>query len=165
MRKLYKNKNFELVRSLASQYWCGTDSFQILTPYFIDCLRNDTENLYNKFLGANEEIAVIFQEGQPYENLDDMKHDYLTNNTLRISTDFNDSKLFGKECNLKNRAVHDFLHIILDAKFTFEGELKVFKHTAKLMSPDFKKVLFSEYVMQTAYTVHFGEFPEQKIIL
>ena len=129
--RLYKKKNEQEVKNNAILYFRGKDRTNELSKYFIDSLNNEVESLFNRFV--NSTTNVFFVDGQPYENVQDMKKDLFENNTLLISKDFNDSPIFTKSNNLKNRALHDFLHCLLDAPFTYEGEKKVCKYTLNII--------------------------------
>jgi hypothetical protein len=86
---------------------------------------------------------------------------------MKISADFNDSRLLPGKLNLQFRAVHDYLHYVLQAPFTAEGEIQVYGLQKKLhCSAIGQQILFSEVVLQACYCEYFGKFAEfQKVVL
>lgn len=112
-------------------------------------------------------VDVRFQDGNPYENVDQLSKDIRGNGIMLISRDHNDSKLLGDEVNLMFRAIHDYLHYVLQAPFNAEGEIKVYKLQKKLHESEIsKQILFSEVVLQACYAEYFGKFAEvQKVVL
>lgn len=164
MQKLYKNKTAKEILKLAKIYDSAKDETSKLSPEFISDLNQVIDTLYHRFVLSS--CKVEFVDGQPYETLIEMQTDFFKKGILKISKDFNDSPIFEKEQNLYNRAFHDYLHCILDAKFTFEGEKRVYEATCNFLNSEFHAVLYSEFVLQTASTVyHGGKFPVQKIVL
>lgn len=132
------------------------------------------ENLGDKLFSkedietANFSVAeyLIFVDFEPYQNLEEMSID-IANGQFLVSGLNNDSKLLPGDLNLMFRAVHDYLHYILQQPFGFAGEYKVYqaqKHMHK--SRIGRQILFSEVVLQAAYCEYFGTFaPTQKIVL
>lgn len=160
--KLYKKKNETEVKNNSAIYERGKDRTLELQKEFIESLNRHIEDLYWRFPDAS--ANVIFCDGQPYETVEEMSEDFFRNQTLKVSTDHNDSPIFTKCGNLYNRALHDYLHCILGAPFTYEGEKRVYEATIKMLPPRFHKILYSEFVLQTAYTVNHGNFPVQKVV-
>lgn len=117
--------------------------------------------------GIHERMFISFVDYDPYENLIQLTNDIHENDRLLISSLHNDSKLMPGDLNLKFRAVHDFLHYILQQPFDYLGEYKVFQaqkhiHKSKLR----RQILYSEVVLQAAYCEYFGKFVDnQKIVL
>jgi hypothetical protein len=61
------------------------------------------------------------------------------------------------------RAVHDACHIDTLADFSFRGELIAYSYQASRMNdPIHRSILFSEVVLQTAYIVTKGDFPQEQ---
>lgn len=138
------------------------DNFNSLKPWEILQFQDEVEQAYTKV-----PIRVEYVTGQPYASHVELTQDIETNKVMRVSTDFNDSKLMPGDLNLKFRAVHDWLHYVLQAPFTAEGEIKVYKiqkkhHSIGLM----QDILFSEVVLQACFAEHFGYFAtSQKLVL
>jgi hypothetical protein len=149
------------IASNANYYLRGKDRFNELTSDQIESLRNTTNEL---FVLYGLDRVVKFVDYQPYENVLQMSTWYYCNNELLISNQFNDSDLFGSDSNLKFRAVHDFLHILLNQPFGYEGECKVYEVQKLAYSQDLHKVLYSEICLQAAYVDYYGNFPTQKIV-
>lgn len=110
-------------------------------------------------------VMVEYVTGQPYSSHHELTKD-ISNGFMRISRDHNRSKLLPGKLNLEFRAIHDYLHYVLQAPFTAEGELSVFEVQSKLHNYFGKKLLHSEVVLQGCYYEYFGTFAEtQKIVL
>jgi hypothetical protein len=61
------------------------------------------------------------------------------------------------------RAVHDACHIDTLADFSFRGELIAYSYQASRMNdPIHRSILFSEVILQAAYTVTNGRFPQEQ---
>lgn len=86
---------------------------------------------------------------------------------LKVSTLHNESKFLTPDENLQFRAIHDYLHYVLNQPFTFEGEVNVYKAQKFLHTTDIgKKILYSEVVLQAAYCHVTGKFADvQKVII
>jgi hypothetical protein len=85
---------------------------------------------------------------------------------IPVSPDGTDCPYFDRRTNLRFRAVHDYHHFISEFDFSLMGEIKAFKHISSMVeSVVAKQILFSEIVLQAAYTHQYGEFPAQKIVL
>lgn len=140
------------------------DSFHLIHP---DIKRSFRENVDRAFKALPSTITIDFVDGQPYENHLELTTDIRYLKRLRVSKDYNDSPLLPGILNLQFRAIHDFLHYILQAPFDAMGELRVF-NTQKKFHPEEieQKILFSEVVLQACFKEHFGKFPEvQKVVL
>lgn len=162
--EFYKKESKNEIIKYASIYNKDIDSTHLLSDSFIKELAEETTHLFKIFVGNYTE--VIFEDGQPYDNVVEMQNDFFGKGILRISKDFNESPIFDKETNLLNRALHDYLHCRLSAPFTYEGEKKVFEATCLMMGKKFHSVMFSEFVLQTASTCAAnGQFPVQKVVL
>lgn len=160
----YKKESKSEILKYASIYNKGIDSTHLLSDSFIKELNSEVNYLFNRFV--NKSAEVIFEHGQPYDSVYEMQKEFFGKGILRISKDFNESPIFDKETNLKNRAIHDYLHCLLSAPFTYEGEKKVFESTCLMMDKKFHSIMFSEFVLQTASTCAAnGKFPIQKTVL
>ncbi|MGB7444474.1 MAG: hypothetical protein WA919_25700 [Coleofasciculaceae cyanobacterium] len=86
---------------------------------------------------------------------------------LMITTQFNESDLFGSEVNLIFRAIHEVHHLKLNVGFDWEGEFATAVHLISLTDNLlFKQILFSETIGQVAVRMHTGRFPyPQKVVL
>jgi hypothetical protein len=155
-----KNENY--IRKNALIYSRYKDKFSSLTSLELEQFQNEVEQAFTKV-----PVKVEFVAGQPYANHKELTQDIEGNKVMLISTDFNDSKLLPNNLNLKFRAVHDWLHYVLQTPFTTEGEIKVYKiqkkhHKVGLM----QDILFSEVVLQACFCEYFGSFaPAQKLVL
>lgn len=115
-------------------------------------------------------LNVEFVSYDPYKSLQELSKDIKDNGKLLVSSLNNDSRLLPGNLNLKFRAVHDYLHFKHQLEFNYHGEREVYKlqktlYYAKYYSL-FKKMLYSEIVLQTAYKEYFGKFAEkQKVII
>ena len=160
--RLFKKKNEQEVKTNSAIYVRGKDRTSSLSPDFISELNGKIDSLFNSFVKSS--VNVCFVNGQPYNDLKEMQDDFFNKGRLLVSLDHNESPIFDKVSNLKNRAFHDYLHCILDAPFTYEGEKRVYKATCNFIPVKFHKILYSEFVLQTAYTVNHGNFPVQKVV-
>jgi len=156
--------NEQYIRKNAIVYERYRDEFNTLSPEEIMEFRSETANAFNR-IPVN--INVQFVDGQPYEALEELTFDIRFNKQIRISSDHNESRLLGIERNLEFRATHDYLHFILQAPFTTEGEIKVYHLQKKLYATELsRQILFSEVVLQACYCEYFGKFAShQKVIL
>lgn len=155
-------KTSEYIRRNALIYERYKDNFDHIEWVELNQFRLEVEQAFN-----NIPCKVLYVTGQPYENVEQLTNGIKTANLLRVSEDFNDSRLLPGELNLKFRAVHDYLHYVLQQPFTAEGEIKVYKLQKRLhCSAIGKRILFSEVVLQACYAEYFGVFaPQQKVIL
>lgn len=156
--------NQQYIKKNAIIYERYKDEFNTLSPFEIVEFRNEVERAY---AAIPKTVDVQFVSGQPYDSVEELTWDIRLNKRMRISSDHNESRLLGDDCNLKFRAVHDFLHYILKAPFTAEGEILVY-HMQKKFHPSelSKRILFSEVVLQACFCEYFGKFAEfQKVVL
>jgi hypothetical protein len=155
-----------LMKGNAIKYMRYKDQFDTLAKEDIEQYRRDVENAYER-INAFQGATILFVEGQPYKNLEELTVDIFEWETMKISKDNNDSVLLPGDLNLKFRAVHDHLHYLLQQEFDFAGEYKVYQaqknmHKSKIG----KQILYSEVVLQAAYCEYFGRFADkQKIVL
>jgi hypothetical protein len=115
-------------------------------------------------------ITLDYVPGQPYEFYETMRDSMLGDApTLLISTDFNESPLWGPTLNLLFRAMHDIDHVMFGFDFSFQGEVEVFRHSWRHHHHGDKRlwqqVLFSEVVAQAAVKETYGDFPAQKFVV
>ena len=103
----------------------------------------------------------------PYNSYEDMIKDIIHNNRLVTYIGGTDS-VWDEETNIRLRTIHDWAHYMAHANFTFEGELSTWRWCAgpmvKCMSDTVRSILFSEIVLQAAYTLAVGKFPTQKLV-
>ena len=99
-------------------------------------------------------------------DLEEVKRKYVETGVLSISSLHNDSELLPGSINLAFRVWHDFVHIQFNYPFDYEGEYNTWKVQSKGLSYLARQVLYSEIVLQTAYSLHNGFFPKkQKVVL
>lgn len=152
----------DYIRHKAIIYERYKDKFNELTALQIADFRSEIVNAF-KFIPH----GVQWVEGQPYASVEELTIDIINGNRMRISVDYNDSALLPGELNLKARAVHDWVHYILQAPFTAEGEIRVYGFQRQFHHSQLsKQILFSEVVLQACYAEYFGKFaPVQKVVL
>lgn len=157
-------KTVDYIRKNAIIYERYKDQFDTLTEEQINVFREEVQEAFRKI---PKSIQIEFCSCQPYETADQMFVDIRNNKQLRISSQNNDSKLLPGNLNLEFRAVHDYLHYVLQAPFGAIGEIAVFKLQLKHHESHVsKQILFSEVVLQACYFEHFGKFSDkQKVIL
>lgn len=110
-------------------------------------------------------IRVYYVDFEPYENVTELTND-VEKQMLCVSTLNNTSPLFTPDMNLRFRAVHDYDHAITGAGFDFWGEYYTYTQWHKRTdNPVIHKLLFSEIVLQAAYKIEYGYFPEQKAVI
>jgi len=151
----------EEIKANAIFYEITPDRLKELSVKEINEIRMITNEVYDVYLGG---INVVFVKGQPYKNLSELSNDYQKNDRIKVSRDFNNSRLFGRDCNLKFRAVHDYYHILLDEEFNYAGESSVYETQKTLYPEKYHKILYSEIVLQAAYFTYYNEFSNQKIV-
>lgn len=157
--------NTDYIQNKAIIYERYKDDFDKLTEEQIDTFRKEVEEAF--FLRVYMSVNVVYVKGQPYKDHHELTSDIKVRKRLQISSDHNDSRLLPGEFNLQFRAVHDYLHYILQAPFTAVGEIQVYNLQKKLHESEIsKQILFSEVVLQACYQEHFGRFaPIQKVVL
>lgn len=89
---------------------------------------------------------------------------------LKVSTEHNDTSIYGASGNLTFRIFHDYGHLLYDAEFTTEQEVSL----AKTQWLDLKRhlpaewvnvchvVYFADTVEQSKYEAATGKFPEDQ---
>lgn len=118
---------------------------------------------YGKLLSSG--LNIILCDDDPYSGYDEMRQDMMHNWRLKVYTGGTSSPLLSDQLNIMFRSVHDAHHIIADADFSLEGEIKAFNHIASLThNYTLKKLFFSEIVLQAATFYATGSFPEQRIV-
>lgn len=154
--------HLQYVRKNALIYQRYKDQFNEIKLCELLTFRNEVNKAY-----ATIPVTVEYVSGQPYANHLELSKDIKENNLMRISKDFNESILLPDILNLRFRAIHDYLHYILQAPFTAYGEIKVYNLQKELHSEGIsQKILFSEVVLQACYAEYFNEFSStQKVVL
>ncbi|NEN97224.1 MAG: hypothetical protein F6K50_17320 [Moorea sp. SIO3I7] len=116
-------------------------------------------------------VNFEYVDYQPYFRgpdlcLNDIKADFEQGN-VKISAQYNESDLLGKDVNLIYRCIHERHHVKLDVDFGWEGECAIAAHIMSFTDNlFFKQLLFSEGLGQVAVRLHTGEFPDyQKVVL
>lgn len=129
-----------------------------------ELLAQHIQKLYKRMLSK---VDVVFVDGQPYDNAQQMRDEVARTGTLYISKDFNEHPVFSPEQNLKFRAVHDYVVHISPGSggpdFTDRGEIRAYNLHRKLVPPDAWPALFTEVAAQACYANVRGEFPVQKV--
>lgn len=158
-------KTSDYIRKNALIYERYKDNFDELGIDEIETFRAQIERAYK--LIPHGDINVNRVTGQPYVNVLELTNDVKYNRCLQISEDNNNSRLLPGDLNLRFRAVHDYIHYLIQAPFTAEGEIAVYNLQKKLHSEGIsQKILFSEVVLQACYVEYFGRFaPVQKVVL
>jgi len=136
-------------------------SFQVLKKHTV-----------KTFPKIRSRIKIEFVDGQPYETAEEMMQKVKASKTLLISRDFNQAGYFGPEVNLMFRAVHDyFAHMNASFKqrvrsFGIGGELEAYNKHLAFIGCQSKAVsaVFTEVIGQAAHFMHFGKFPNQKLV-
>lgn len=161
---------------LADGYTQAPDEFDNIPYFYLKELRLIVARMFEQIA---QKVYFEFVDYEPYgqnPKLKDMLEDFEAG-CIRIHTTGNDSKVWGKFCNLEFRAIHDYLHCLYKLDFTHENELAVYAIQAGASWPflnecsDYTKDLYfkilrSEIVYQSAYKEVNGEFHiDQKIIL
>lgn len=152
------------IQHLANVYARFKCNFSELPQSEIDRFRNEVETAFNRI---SKLINISFVGTDPYKDLAELTNDIDANKQMLISFENNNNKLLPDQLNLKFRAVHDFLHYVLQAEFDFNGEYQVYKAQKYMHKTETgKKILFSEVVLQASYCTIFNKFPEvQKIVI
>ena len=129
-------------------------------------LARHIEKMYRRMLSR---VKVEFVEGQPYDNVKQMRREVEDSGTLYISTDFNEHTIFTPEQNLKFRTVHDYVVHILGGDqgpdFSRRGEIRAYNLHKRMVPPDTWPALFTEVAAQACYVNNRGVFPEQKVAI
>lgn len=158
--------NEQYIRNKAIIYERYKDQFDEIDSVDLRQYRLEVERAFREnvlpFVGGVEYVG-----GQPYNNHTELTEDIKLRNRMLISYDFNDSKLLPGELNLQFRAVHDYIHYILQAPFTATGEIKVYNFQKRFHQAGVcQQILFSEVVLQACYAEYFKKFaPIQKVVL
>ena len=155
-------ENSDYIRHKAVVYQRYKDNFDELTALEKTEFRTEVEQAF-KLLP----VRAVFVDFNPYSNVKQLSNDIVHNNRMLISAEHNESRLLPGNLNLKFRAVHDYLHYVLQAPFTASGEIEVYKLQKKFHKEGIsQQILFSEVVLQACYQEYFGKFAEvQKVVL
>ena len=113
------------------------------------------------------QIKDVRVSGQPYASATELLADFQQNRRIQVSTDYNDPIVLHKEGNLQFRFIHDYHHCVLNADFSWEGEIKAYRYFCSLTHNEtFHRILRSELIYQAAVCVYLGYFPDtQKLVL
>lgn len=154
-------KTQDYIRKNALIYQRYKDNFDTLEGHEIKLFRYEVDKAWSYL-----PVRIDFVDGQPYDNIEQLSND-IKKGFMLISKDYNDSKLLPGLLNLKFRAIHDYLHYVLQAPFTASGEIKVFQLQKRLHCSSIgQRILFSEVVLQACYAEYFNKFAEyQKVII
>lgn len=157
--------NEDYIKNKALVYLRYKDQFDEIDSVDLRQFRLEVERAFNEHVRPF--VTVEFVKGQPYKDHHELTHDIKRNQLMKISSDHNDSCLLPNELNLQFRAVHDYIHYILQAPFTAMGEVKVYNFQKRFHQAGIcQQILFSEVVLQACYCEYYGEFaPFQKVIL
>lgn len=157
--------NQDYIRNKAIIYERYKDDYERLTTEQIDTFREEVARAFHG--NTVPFVDVRYVKGQPYENCDQLSKDIRGNGLMLISSDNNESTLLPGELNLQFRAVHDYIHYILQAPFDAAGEIRVYNLQKEFhKSQVSKQILFSEVVLQACYAEYFKRFaPVQKVVL
>lgn len=176
--------NEDYIRNKAIIYERYKDQFNEIDSVDLRQFRLEVERAFNEHVLPF--ASVYYVGGQPYANCAELTTDLrgsvidIPNGTasgkhvlhesrpiMKISSDHNDSKLLPGELNLQFRAVHDYIHYILQAPFTAAGEIKVYNFQKRFHQGGIcQQILFSEVVLQACYAEYFKRFaPVQKVVL
>ena len=151
-----------IIKNLGKIYNDSADQISLLTD---NQIKNIREVITDKFLDLPCNVSFEYGNAE-LDSFEYVKKTYYQNNVLLISADNINSELLQNSLNLWFRAWHDYIHISNNYLFGFEGEFYAFLKHCEGQSEIFKKVLFSEVVLQTAYYETYGMFaPEQKLVL
>jgi hypothetical protein len=162
-----------LIKGNALKYMRYKDQLETIDQKEIDQFRDEIvfafESINKQIIDRHRLISdfVIFVDDDPYASLEDMTESIRNLKYMMVTKRNNDSRLLPGDLNLKFRAVHDYLHYLLQQPFNFEGEYKVYQaqkhiHKSKLR----RQILYSEVVLQAAYCEYTGSFaPKQKVVL
>lgn len=147
-----------------SQRYDELPSYEADEVWRWELLAKHVEKLYRRILSR---VDVVFVDGQPYDDAQQMRDEVARTGVLYISKDYNEHPVFSPETNLKFRAVHDYVvHISPGPRgpdFTDRGELRAYNLHRRLVPPESWPALFTEVAGQACYANARGEFPEQKI--
>lgn len=157
--------NEDYIRNKAIIYERYKDQFNEIDSVDLRQYRLGVERAYKEHVLPF--VSVRFVAGQPYANHIELTNEIKASGAMYISTDFNESILLPGELNLQFRAVHDYIHYILQAPFTAAGEIKVYNFQKRFHQAGVcQQILFSEVVLQACYAEYFKKFaPIQKIVL
>jgi len=153
------------ISQYAALYERGKDQISKVPKEVVEEIRNYVTNAYAQVVLNHR---VEFQDKE-LNDFDWIYERFKQDNILYISTMHNQSPLLGKY-NLMFRAVHetmhDYLHIQMNCGFDWKGEGEVYQKQIEGLSEDAAIVLFSEIMLQTAFRLWYGYYPEkQKIVL
>jgi apolipoprotein D and lipocalin family protein len=150
-------------RTLADAY----DQIPMIQPEEVwrwELLAKHVRKFYKRI---SSKIDILFVDGQPYDDADQMRRSVKRTGQMLISSDFNEHPFFDPKTNLQFRAVHDYVvHIIpgdAGPDFSTKGEIKAYNLHRRLAPPDTWPALFTEVAAQACYVNSRGTFPVQKV--
>lgn len=148
---------------------------KLLAEYYIDhagatITPEDNQEFFELIDGLYRALPmkVSIVNYEPYSNLKGITYDIARHGRLKVSSLNNEpyEKLMSCATNLKFRAVHDYHHYMTQGEFNYSGELATFEYIAKLCrSPRMQDIMYSEIVLQACYSLEYGHFPIQKVVL
>lgn len=166
------------IRELAERYNNTPDELNLINEEQLYILKEVVEHQYNHIKKNN--FHFYFTDFEPYGQNPKIKillQDFHCGH-LDIHTTGNDSPVWGAYTNLQFRAIHDYLHCVIEAEFDHTNEHRVLDTQityAKAVSGQafpfadwdlYYRILRSEIVYQSAYKEAYGAFHiEQKVIL
>lgn len=152
--------------TMVADAYLAAPSFDEAEAWRWQVLIKHIERLFERIQRGKQGVKVVFVEGQPYTNDQELQKGVEETGILYVSTDHNSHPIFTPEQNLKFRAVHDYMtHIARDLTFALRGEIAAYNAHAKMVPPDAVPALFTEVVGQASTFITKGFFPEQKIAL
>ena len=170
--------------SAAGQELHGWDKYAMLVAQSYRAAPSETGQGKKSYIGLKQHILAMFKHmrskikvefvhDDPYQSADQMMKEVADTGVLQVSDEFNQSAAFGPEVNLMLRAVHDFeAHLMSTpgkrkpSSFTLEGEMQAYDRHLHLVGCGSAATgaLFTEIVGQVCHYIHYGQFPDQKII-
>lgn len=156
-------KDYEMYAKLVADAYEKAPTFDEKAVPSFEALIQHVNKMYGRVTRTSK---AEFVEGQPYDNAEDMRKEFLETGTLRVSTDYNEHLVFSKLENLKFRLVHDVMsHIQKENDFSLRGEVKAYNSMVKTLPKLAVAACFTEVLGQACYYIVHGNFPEQKIAL
>ncbi|MCL1474148.1 hypothetical protein [Argonema antarcticum] len=113
-------------------------------------------------------IIIRYVYSNPYHCVEEMADKVKRTGVLEVCVDFNNPSLLTPSNNLFFRAIHNSHHLLLNAPFDWEGDIKAVRHFCSLTKNRiFHRILFSEIILQAAAScVLGGHLPdEHKLVL
>lgn len=169
MKNVLGKSTTDVIKTLAYQYDRRKDQLNTLSEYDKTFLQFSVRNAYADIANEVEFIDNATALAKYGIDLDkyEQTFDFFRRQHLVISSDNNNSPLMPGHLNLLFRAWHDYIHFSYGFHFDFMGEFLTWeKHCEGVSNDKYKKILFSEVVLQSCYFLTFGKFPDvQKVVL